>query len=175
MATTRSQAKIRHEVERLREEHGVTEVPIPVEDIARTLGADLRYLPYDGDLSGMIFRDESRTVIGVNSLHHPNRQRFTIAHEIGHMLLHKGQEIFIDRIYWVNRRDDVSAQAVEPEEIEANRFASELLMPHALLEADLRDLQIDIEDEEAMKKLANKYGVSLLAMTFRVNYLMKVG
>ena len=176
MATPRSQAKIRKVVEKLLEEHGVTKAPVPVEDVARKEGAELRYLPYDGDLSGMIFRDETRTVIGVNSLHHSNRQRFTIAHECGHMLLHrgKGQEVFVDRTYWINRRDDISAQATDPEEIEANRFAAELLMPRALLEADLADQPIGIKDEEAIERLAKRYRVSVPAMTFRISNLMNL-
>jgi Zn-dependent peptidase ImmA (M78 family) len=145
--------------------------PVPVERIARSLGAELRYLPYDGDLSGMIFRDGNRTVIGVNSLHHPNRQRFTIAHELGHMLLHGNSKIFIDRGSLVYRRDATSSQGTEVSEIEANRFAAELLMPRRFLERDLASAGIDLEDEETLSKLAKKYGVSVQALMWRIDYL----
>ena len=41
---------------------------------------------------GMLVRDEGKgtVMIGVNSLHHLHRQRFTIAHECGHLVLHEG-------------------------------------------------------------------------------------
>lgn len=174
MTVPKSETKIRELVKKLLDAHGVTTPPIPVESIVQKEGAELRYLPYDGDLSGMIFRDEDRIIIGVNSLHHPNRQRFTIAHECGHMLLHKTQEVFVDRAFEIKRRDDVSAQAIDPEEIDANQFAAELLMPQVMLEEDLANQPIDMEDEEAMKKLAKKYKVSLPAMTFRISNLMKM-
>ena len=57
-------------------------VPVPVEKIARALGAQIRFSPLDEELSGLIFIKDGVPVVGVNSLHHPNRQRFTIAHEI---------------------------------------------------------------------------------------------
>ena len=63
--------------------------PVPVDRIAKGLGAQLRFSPLDEELSGMIYISATTPIIGVNSLHHPNRQRFTIAHEIGHLELHR--------------------------------------------------------------------------------------
>lgn len=122
----------------------------------------------------MLVRGHGQTVIGVNSLHHPNRQRFTIAHELGHLLLHK-DEVHIDRSFRVNRRDEVSSLAVDPDEIEANRFAAELLMPYNLVMADLLECEIDLEDEDEIRRLAKKYEVSLQAMTHRIINLLKLG
>ncbi len=152
-------------------ENGIETPPVPVEDIARRLGSEIRYSPYEGDLSGMVFRDEQRVVIGVNSLHHPNRQRFTIAHELGHMLLHKGKPVHIDRTFLMNLRNDLSSRAVDSEEIEANLFAAQLLMPEHMLAADLMDQQIDFEEEEQLRKLAARYLVSVQALTFRLSNL----
>jgi Zn-dependent peptidase ImmA (M78 family) len=146
--------------------------PVPVEVVARKLGAQLSYSPYEGDISGMLFRQDDGTIIGINSLHHPNRQRFTIAHEIGHMLLHKGVEIRVDRAFRVNLRDDISSKAVDREEIEANRFAAELLMPEQMLISDLKGHEIDFENEANLRHLSTKYRVSLQALTFR---LMNLG
>ena len=115
--------------------------------------------------------EDGRAVIGVNSAHHFNRQRFTIAHECGHLILHKGKDVHIDRSFRVNRRDERSAQAVDPIEIEANRFAAELLMPFSMIQNDI--VEFDIEDDEVLEDLANKYQVSLQALTFRINNLMK--
>ena len=154
------------------QEFGASEAPIPVEDIAHWLGAHVRYSPFDGELAGMLVRGEGDTVIGVNSLHHVNRQRFTIAHECGHLLLHKG-DVHIDRSFRVNRRDSVSSQAIDPKEIEANRFAAEILMPSEMLLEDLVEYDIDVEDENQIRELARKYGVSVQAMTHRITNLLQ--
>ena len=161
---------IRPRATELLSECAVRRPPVPVDEIARSQGARIRYSPFEGELAGMLIRDDRNTVIGVNSLHHVNRQRFTIAHELGHLVLHKGK-VHIDRSFRVNRRDAVAAQATNPEEVEANRFAAELLMPHDLIMGDLADC-IDIEDEKDLKALALKYQVSLQAMTHRITNLL---
>lgn len=173
MKKPRAARTIRAVTSQLLERFGITEPPVPVEHIVEALGARLRYSPFDGELAGMLIRDNKETVIGVNSLHHMNRQRFTIAHECGHLLLHKGKDVHIDRSFRVNRRDEVSAQATDPEEIEANRFAAELLMPYHMFMNDLIKYDIDVEDEEELKELAQKYQVSLQALTHRITNLMK--
>ena len=158
-------------VRKLLDEQKIQKPPVPVEEFAKRLGAEIRYSPLEGEISGMVFRHEDQVIIGVNSLHHPNRQRFTIAHEIGHVLLHKGVEIHVDRAFRVNLRNDVSSQAVDPEEIEANRFAAELLMPEHMLIQDLRGQEIDFENEADLRRLSLKYQVSLQALTLRLTNL----
>ena len=150
---------------------GVNRPPVPVKLIAESLGATVRYAPFNGELAGMLIRDdvERGVVIGINSLHHPNRQRFTIAHECGHLQLHEGQRAFVDRSpFRINRRDELSSQATDAEEIEANRFAAELLMPYKMIMDDVQGSDLDIDDEAAVRELANRYGVSLQAMTLRI-------
>src|SRR5580704_6901556 len=74
--------------------------PIPIEKVARSLGAQVRFSPFDDELSGMIHIKDGVPIIGVNSLHHPNRQRFTIAHEVGHLCLHREyitQAVHVDK------------------------------------------------------------------------------
>ena len=71
----------------------------PVEQIARHLEAEIRYSPFDGKF---VRRDDGPAVIGVNSAHHINRQRFTIAHECAHLCLHSGKDVYIDRTFRVN-------------------------------------------------------------------------
>ena len=166
----RSIATLRPIAGRLLEAVGVTEPPVPVVAIAQLLGATIRYAPFKGELAGMLIRDHADRgiVIGVNSLHHSNRQRFTIAHESGHLQLHKGQRSYVDRSFRINRRDEVSSQATDAEEIEANRFAAELLMPYEMITEDLMTYRPDIEDEDELRKLADRYGVSLQALTLRI-------
>ena len=150
---------------------GVDKPPVPVEKIAKSLGAMVRSLPFEGELAGMLIRDAAGRgiVIGVNSLHHPNRRRFTIAHECGHLRLHEGQRAYVDRSpLHINRRDQVSSQATDAEEIEANRFAAELLMPYDMIMDGLMGSGLDIEDEGALREWADRYRVSLQALTLRL-------
>ena len=147
--------------------------PIPVERMARLRGAQVRYAPLDGDLSGMPFCEGDRAIIGVNALHPKSRQRFTIAHELGHLELHEPTPtgIHVDHRFLVRRRDERSSQAVDREEIEANGFAAELLMPASMLEGDLAGFEVDYEDEELTRWLADRYKVSLQAMAIRLTTL----
>src|SRR5262245_54180962 len=70
--------------------------PIPVETLAQKIGASIRYEPFVGELSGMVHRSSSGLIIGVNSMHSANRRRFTIAHELGHLLLHRNNDLHVD-------------------------------------------------------------------------------
>jgi len=122
----------------------------------------------------MIYRSASTVIIGVNSLHHPNRRRFTIAHELGHYFLHKGIEVHIDHEYpiYVNARSS-SSQSKDPEEVEANIFAAEILMPKIMLQDEIKDRVVDIDDDQFLRDLAKKYGVSTVAMTYRLSNIQE--
>lgn len=143
--------------------------PVPVERIAGSLGIAVHYSPSKDDVSGALVRKGKHVLIGVNSFHHVNRQRFTIAHELGHFLLHKGVQFHVDEDFRVNWRTEESSQATNWEEIQANRFAAELLMPVEFLE---RDLVAHSEiDEYVIRDLATKYKVSPQSMQIRLTNL----
>ena len=146
-------------------------LPIPVEEIAEKLGAKLSFEPLEGELSGMLFRNDERTVIGVNSSHAHTRQRFTIAHEIGHLRLHKG-ELYVDEAR-INLRDGDSSLAIKPEEVEANAFAAELLMPENFVRDEISVLakRLRGSPEDLIEKLAKIFDVSSKAMEYRLNNL----
>lgn len=174
MRPARKASELQPLVTNLLENCNIRHAPVPVETVADFLGAEIRYSPFDGELAGILVRaGDGGSVIGVNSAHHQNRQRFTIAHECGHLFLHKGKDVYIDRSFRVNvnRRDERSAQAIDPEEIEANRFAAELLMPYGMIARDI--IVIDIENDQELKALADKYQVSVQALTLRINNLLK--
>lgn len=150
---------------------GIKQEPVAVEKIAVLLGATVKYGEFDDELSGMVFIKDNVPVIGVNAKHHPFRQRYTIAHEIGHLTLHRHrieQGIHVDKEYPVLRRDAASATGEVLMEIEANAFAAELLMPEALLEKYGANAVADIDDEEAVKALAKQFRVSASAMRYRL-------
>lgn len=145
--------------------------PIPIERIAKLKGATIRYVPFEGRISGLLYQDEDQTIIGVNKLHPKTRQRFTIAHELGHLLLHSDEELYLDRDFRIALRNEHSSESTDINEIQANSFAAELLMPFAMLRGDLRGHVLDYENDDEIRTLANRYKVSLQAMIFRLTNL----
>lgn len=173
---------IRSLVEQLLATHGVHSAAVDVKLIAAALNAQIHNETASNNLSGFLIRDvgRRRALIGVNSTHSAARKRFTIAHEIGHLLLHEGDVLHVDQREGIDlglrvkRRDTDSSLGTDEEEQEANFFAAELLMPFSLLSKDLPDMKADSpqeEDEEIIVKLADRYEVSVQAMTFRLTNL----
>jgi Zn-dependent peptidase ImmA (M78 family) len=119
-----------------------------------------------GEVSGLLVRTRNSATIGVNDRHATTRQRFTIAHEFAHFLLHAGISAHYDRDYRVNYRSAESSQATNIEEIEANFFAASILMPKKFLDADEAVLALDNDME--VHRLAERYDVSRHAMSLRL-------
>ena len=119
------------------------------------------------DMSGMLVREPDRVVIGVNECHSDSRQRFTIAHELGHFHLHKGRSVIIDSDVRVNFRDRVSSLATDREEIEANRFAAALLMPDHMVRSWVAHESFQTAPE-LVERLAKSFRVSKAAVNFRL-------
>jgi Zn-dependent peptidase ImmA (M78 family) len=149
----------------------IKDIPVPVERIAEKLGAKLSFEPFEGELSGMLFRKGDRIVIGVNSSHAHTRQRFTIAHELAHLQLHEG-ELYVDEGR-INLRDEDSSLAIKPEEIEANAFAAELLMPEDFICNQFSTFVKRHRDspEDLIVRLAKMFDVSSKAMEYRLSNL----
>lgn len=145
--------------------------PVDVELAARTLGIRVEQGEFDEDCSGVLLRGKQGSpVIGVNWQHHPNRQRFTVAHEIGHFLLHEDRA-HIDNGTYVKFRDAVSGSGTVAEERDANQFAAVLLMPAEWVTREFSAVPLDPADELALERLASKFEVSALAMSFRLQNL----
>ena len=163
------QQRIHQKVTQLLRQNNLTEPPVDVEAIADSLKIEVRRTPAEDNLSGFLLRQANGTaVIGVNSLHHPNRQRFTIGHEIGHFLLHQHDQVHVDR-FVLKLRNNTSSKGENPEEIEANGFAAALLMPFGFLEKDIeRFAAFGSLDDRAMASLAKRYAVSVQALTNRL-------
>lgn len=149
----------------------IEKAPVPVEQLAVSAGATIRYEPFAGELSGMVHRSSAGVIIGVNSMHPTTRRRFTIAHELGHLLLHRNEELHVDERFPIGFRSELSSKALDAAEIEANQFAAELLMPSTTLVEDVRTLATDIDSETAISQLAQLYQVSEQAMTIRLSAL----
>jgi Zn-dependent peptidase ImmA (M78 family) len=102
---------------------------------------------------------------------HPEvRQRFTIAHELGHWRLHGKKEVIVDHLVRIDFRDDRASAATHHEEIQANAFAAELLMPSEfiLLELKKRGLSEAEGVGEVVEDLAERFEVSQQAMEYRL-------
>jgi Zn-dependent peptidase ImmA (M78 family) len=135
--------------------------PLDVSALANALGIDIRYNKLDDDLSGILRLndDTKKWEMVVNSTHHSNRQRYTIAHELAHFCLHRyGVTEFKDRIFF-------RATPSNRMEWEANEFAGQILMP----EDDFRKLVH--QGVTSVDALADKFGVSSLALRIRAKQL----
>lgn len=154
------------------EQFGIRTAPVPIDRIARSLGVKVQYGAFDDELSGMAFIKEGVPIIGVNSLHNLNRQRFTIAHELGHVRLHRDQlELAVHIDKGSLRRDALAHEGTDKTEIEANAFAAELLMPGPILEAMGVGADMDLEDDVQIASLAKKLKVSTMALQYRLQRL----
>lgn len=145
---------------------GVKTLPIPVDSIARQCKIAVQYIPLDDEISGMSFIKNGVAVIVVNAVHHPNRQRFTLAHELAHHVLHASylsQNVHVDTT--VLQRNAKSSDGTDVKEVEANTFAAELLMPKSMLKSFGR---IDANDEERIAEVARRFKVSPTAMAIRL-------
>ena len=162
----------RRKAEELLRAAKVKKAPVPVERLVRLAGAEIHYEPFDGQISGLVHSgNRGNIIIGVNSAHAVTRQRFTIAHELGHMILHPSESFHIDERAAIRFRNAASSLATEPDEIEANQFASELLMPEFLMSKELSKVPCDLDPEDAIPILAQRFQVSEQAMTLRLNRL----
>ena len=142
----------------------ITTSPLDVYRIAQELGISVKDKKFENekeDLSGVLYK-ESKTgkwMILLNVSHHPNRKRYTIAHELGHWCLHKHQRsLFEDKIFFRG------GESTKPE-WQANDFASEILIP----ERDFREkISSGITEVE---KLARDFQVSTIALRIRAKKL----
>jgi len=170
---TPREKEIEQEARQVLRSAGVSEAPVPVELVAKHLELRVELSDLGADCSGVLVRHNGGAAIGVNWDHHPNRQRFTIAHEIGHYRLHKG-DTYVDGRYLVHFRDLESGSGTKSEEIEANKFAAALLMPAAWVRDAFKEQPFDLaEDDGALSALAMRFGVSTQAMAFRLTKVLE--
>ncbi len=109
--------------------------PVDVEGLARELGLAVKRELWPDNMSGKIEceADGGPCTITVNAIHPETRQRFTIAHEIAHYVLHRdkiGDGIVDNGMY----------RSGQPEKVEreANKYAAEILMPWKLVIREYR-------------------------------------
>lgn len=167
-------SKIKERLEELTSEillnNDMYKIPVDVIKIANE--NDIKV--YEGDLdkkiSGAIRykKEENEFEILVNKNDIKTRQRFTIAHELGHYFLHqdflKSEEIHIDTMYRAVSNNGSEIEAEREREKEVDYFAGALLMNKTLLEKMYKE-------NNTIKELAEIFNVSISAMTVRLDVL----
>jgi len=136
--------------------------PIAVGAIAKELGITVKRSTLAAGISGEIKEEDGNVVIRVNRHDVKERQRFTLAHEIAHFLLHRdriGDGITDDILYRSKLSDFM--------EVQANRLAADILMPGHLIQPKLKEFT-ELRDEEKYEKLADIAEVSTTAIKIRL-------
>jgi Zn-dependent peptidase ImmA (M78 family) len=136
-----------------------TGVPVDVVAVAKDLGVAVHRFPFPDSLSALVLRHGDSAIIGVNSMQASNRQRFSIAHELGHVVLHHDSQHFIE--FGVPLADQGGPPGYDwQHEKAANEFAAEFLMPAEQVRQDAGSY--------SLSRLAKRYRVSEAAIGFRL-------
>lgn len=140
-------------------------LPVDLIGLARDLGIRVEWEALGDKISGQIIRNprkggSSGFLIVVNSEDHPNRKRFTLAHEIAHFILHRDliEEGVVDNTMYR------SAELSSYHEVQANRLAADILMPIKIVRREW------LADSDPVH-LARRFGVSVEAIKIRLKNL----
>lgn len=137
-------------------------IPVRLSSLAHKLGLKVVASTLPPGISGEIRPSPSGFTISVNRHDSSKRQRFTVAHEIAHYLLHRdqiGKGITDDALY----RSSLS----DWREAEANRLAADIILPREALELRMHSTQ-GIGEAELVSELATQFNVSDVAMKIRL-------
>jgi Zn-dependent peptidase ImmA (M78 family) len=157
----------------------VKRAPVDIYKIARSHAHVLEQQMPDS-ISGMLIpaqeagRDKRWTIVA-NASHAEVRRRFTVAHELGHLLLHDYRTPHADTGFKIRFRANLEYDGSMTEEIEANQFAAEVLMPSEILLARTSSLDIEYvpsggaQNDEAIESLAREFAVSKQALQIRLS------
>lgn len=168
-----------NEARRVLADEGVVTSRVNVRKIAERYAVVLERT-MDSEISGMLIPLDEAThgrkwAIVVNKAHPGTRQRFTIAHELGHLLLHGYRTTHADRRLRVRFRDSRSSDGSVTEEIEANQFAAELLMPRDQVLRRVEECGLeyapsgdDDDGTQVVALLAKEFDVSVPALSVRL-------
>lgn len=127
--------------------------------IPEVFGIDVAIQDLGEGFDGLAIATDTARLILVNRTALPGRQRFTIAHELGHLLASDDQQIHSDAdIYGPEAKRGES-------EMRANAFAAAFLMPEPMIRSG------GAISEEAFCELATRFGVSPSALAYRMENL----
>ncbi len=162
---------IEEKAETLLRDIGINIAPIDPIKCAKYLGVNVQSISLKADISGLFVMKDKMAFIRYNENEkNEKRSRFTIAHELGHFVLHKNIPLIIDkgkndRILF---RDSFPTSGEFDREREANAFAASLLMPKFLIDTEIKKVP---KDADIVSYLSDKFNVSEQAMSFRLTNL----
>jgi Zn-dependent peptidase ImmA (M78 family) len=162
--------------------HGILEksnmpfpVPVDIEKLIKFLNIKIENKPDFTKMKvlGSIRIEKNEPIIWINKIANQlnERRRFTLAHELGHYMLHLAplstwnNEAFVDEKIGFNRDDEWDHR-----EMEANGFAAQLLMP-AHIVRDKVNKYINNNQPLDIEKLSSEFEVSKVAMKYRLQAL----
>lgn len=162
-----SKCHIANIVEEILKKQENMEFPIDPIKISNYFGLKVKSGEFsDSDISGMI--NAKTKEIFIASSEPVTRQRFSVAHELGHYILHyQGKDTMPDEYnaeLHVSYRDSVSSLGFSHKEMEANYFAACLLMPE-------HEIKKQWNNKQDINYVANYFFVSQVALTFRLQFL----
>ena len=153
-----SRAVIRQKAEALLKSAGAEHEPIALRDVVSTLNLSLVNTarePFAGEAALVEVGDSH--AIELRGKGGDLRRRFSIAHEVGHFVLHPGR--------LAPERSGMANEAMRFEEREADSFAAELLMPEHMVR------RAALQDGADASRLADRFEVSEAAMSLRLRRL----
>lgn len=143
---------------RFLKEAGIKSVPVDLKRLAAAASARIKVVrDLRDDESGQTTRLGGKHVIIVNGNHRAERQRFTVLHELGHIVLdlpsqHGGSTLKTETLLGYRGRPE--------EEVLCDVFAAECLLPYESFGREVADSDISME---AVKDFARAYEASLTA------------
>lgn len=142
------------------------EIPVKLGSMAKELGIVVKRSPtLPRNVSGQITRLPTGVYeIKINRFESMTRQRFTLAHELAHFLLHRSE---IDKLGEIKDSILYRSCASETIEYEANRLATQIIMPDEAISERQKAIGNNI-DESIIDQLAEEFGVSKAAMEIRI-------
>lgn len=157
---------------------GGNKTEIDVFNIANNLNLEIKEHELGDNVSGVLYIEKGKGVIGCSPNQSLVRKRFTVAHEIGHYVLHRmNQVLFVDHNHFKPVfRDNRSSTGEFIQEREANAFAAALLMPKQHLINTLNKTHFDLAGDDdkgvdVISLLAKEFNVSTQAMAYRMSNL----
>lgn len=142
----------------------LNEHPVKLGEIAKRLGVTVLLSTLPRGTSGQIGQEDGNFVIRINRHEAKHRQRFTLAHELAHYLLHRDK--IVAEGGW---SENVLLRSGQPANIEyeANRLASDLVIPSSQLSTAATEYAGPITSE-VIEDLARRFGVSTAAMEIKL-------
>lgn len=133
---------------------------IDLEAIAKARGADVRVRPLGGCDARLVVSGE-RAIISLNASSSEGRRRFSLAHELAHLICDRKAGSFLCA------KDDIGPQNAESRSVEsaANGYASQLVLPSYLVDPWITDKPVSFA---TVKSLAEAFRVSVTAAAIKL-------